>query len=187
MQDPLASWAAIGGVIATFVIALLTFFNVRATRNNLKLMEQKEKRLQPSLQLFHINSYMKQDKENNSRIYAINVGITCNSDTDDSVKDFSMRIYFKRDSEITSNVALPTMRIVEKDDINLVGVESNAILVIPLRIRAHEAVTGWGIFKVRDEFLAGSDIENYQVILTDAHNVESYFEIKIMRVINWGL
>jgi len=181
MQDPLASWAAIIAAIATFIIALLTFYNVRVARNSLKLMEQREKRLQPSLLLFHINSYMKRDKKNNSRIYAINVGITCNSDTDDSVRDLSMKIYFKRGSGATSNVILPTMRNVEKDDIDQVGVESNKILVVPIKIGAHEVVNGWGIFKIDDEIFSGSDIDNYQVILTDSQNIESYFEIKVMQ------
>ncbi len=181
MQDPLASWATIAGVIATLIIALLTFFNVRVARNSLKLMEQREKRLQPSLQLFHISSYVKRDKEKNSRIYAINIGLTCNSDTDDSVKDLSMRIYFNRDRGITSNIAVPNMRNVEKDDIDLISVESDKILAFPLRIRAHEVVTGWALFKISNEFLAGSDIENYQVTLTDVQDIESYFEIKVMR------
>ncbi len=184
MQDPLASWATIAGVVATLIIAILTFFNVRVARNSLKLMEQREKRLQPSLQLSHISSYMKRDKENNSRIYAINIGITCNSDTDDSARDLSLRIYFKRSSELTSNVALPNMRNVERGDIDFMGVEPNKVLSVPLNIKAHDALTGWGIFKVSDDFLAGSDIENYQVILTDAQNVESYFEIKVMHEVN---
>lgn len=68
MQDPLASWTAIIGAIATFIIALLAFYNVRIARNSLKLMEQREKRSLPSLQIFHINSYVKRDKEQDSRI-----------------------------------------------------------------------------------------------------------------------
>jgi len=181
MQDPLASWAAIVAAIATFIIALLTFFNVRVARNSLKLMEQREKRLQPSLHSFHINSYMKRDKEQNSRIYAVNIGITCASDTDNSVKDLSMRIYFKRDGGITSNIAIPNMQDVDQKVIDLVGVGADKIFVVPLRIRAHEGVTGWALFQIGNEFLAGSDIENYQVILTDVQDTESYFEINVMR------
>ena len=183
MQDPLASWAGIAGVIATFVIALLTFFNVRVARNSLKLMEQKEKRSQPSLQVFHINSYVKQDKEQGSRIYTANIGITCTSDTDNSVKDLSMKIYFKRDGEITSNIAIPTVKDKDMRITDLIGVSSDKILVVPLRIKAHEVITGWALFVIRDEFLVGSSIENYQVILTDAHDIESYFEIKVMQEI----
>lgn len=181
MQDPLASWAVIAGTIATFIIASLTFFNVRVARNSLKLMEQREKRLQPSLQIFHINSYVKRDKEQNSRIFAVNIGITCTSDTDNSVKDLSMRIYFKRDGGITSNIAIPIIKDIDKRVTDLVGVISDKILVVPLRIKAHEVITGWALFKISNEFLAGSNIENYQVILTDAHDIESYFEIRVMQ------
>ena len=135
MQDPLASWAAIAGTTATLIIALLTFFNVKVARNSLKLMEQREKRLQPSLQIFHINSYLKQEKEQDSRIYAVNIGITCTSDTDDSVKDLSMRIYFKRDGGIASNIAIPIIKDIDKRVTDLVGVTSDKILVVPLRIK----------------------------------------------------
>ena len=184
MQDPLASWAAIAGTIVTFIIALLTFFNVRVARNSLKLMEQREKRLQPSLQVFHINSYVKRDKEQNSRIYAVNIGITCASDTDNSVKDLSMRIYFKRDGGIASNISIPTVKDINKRVTDFVGVMSDKILVVPLRIKAHEVIGGWALFEVSNKFLAGSNIENYQVICTDAHDTESYFEIKVMREID---
>lgn len=181
MQDPLASWAAIIAAIATFIIALLTFYNVRVARNSLKLMEQREKRLLQSLQIFHINSYVKRDNEQDSRIYAVNIGITCTSDTDNSVKDLSMRIYFKRDGGIASNIAIPIMKDMEKRVTDLVGVTSDSILVIPLRIKAHEAIDGWALFEISNAFLTGSSIENYQVILTDVRESESCFEIKVMR------
>lgn len=184
MQGSLASWAAIAGAIATFIIALLTLFNVRVARNSLKLMEQREKRLQPALQLFHINSYLKRDKEQNSRIYAVNISITCASDTDNSVQDLSMRIYFKRNQATVSNVAIPIMKNINKAVTDLVGVNSQEIIVIPLKIRAHEAVTGWALFNISNEFLADSSIENYQVVLTDVYSKESFFEIKVMREVD---
>ena len=181
MQDPLASWAAVIAAIATFIIALLAFYNARVARNSLKLMEQREKRSLPSLQIFLINSYVKRDKEQDSRIYAVNISITCTSDTDNSVKDLSMRIYFKRNGGITSNIAIPIIKDIDKRVTDLVGVTSDRILVIPLRIKAHEVIAGWALFKISNEFLVGSSIENYQVILTDVHDIESYFEIKVMR------
>lgn len=181
MQDPLASWTAIIGATAAFIIALLAFYNVRVARNSLKLMEQREKRSLPSLQIFHINSYVKRDKEQDSRIYAVNISITCTSDTDNSVKDLSMRIYFKRDGGIASNIAIPIIKDIDKRVTDLVGVTSDRIIVIPLRIKAHEVIAGWALFEISNEFLVGSSIENYQVMLTDVLNIESYFEIKVMR------
>jgi hypothetical protein len=183
MHDPLATWAAIAGTTVTFFIGLLTFFNVRVARNSLKLMEQREKRLQPSLHVFHISSYMKRDKEHNFRIYAANISITCTSDTDNSVKDLNMKIFFKRATGVISNIAIPIIQDIDPKVIELIGVGADKILVVPHRVRAHEAVTGWALFKISNEFLAGSNIENYQVAITDVQDVESFFEIKVMQEI----
>ncbi len=61
MQDSWASWAAILGSIATLAIALLTYFSIRIARNTLNLMEHREKRLQPSLQIHNLESFVVKD------------------------------------------------------------------------------------------------------------------------------
>lgn len=181
MEGSLVNWAAILGSIATLAIAILTFFNIRIARSTLKLIEEREKRLQSSLQIYNIESFVKRDVEQDSRLYANKIGITCTSDTDNSVRDLSLRVYFKRYGEITSNISIPAMKTIDQRVRELVGIEANEIITFPSRIRAHEVVNGWTLFKISNEYLAGSRIENYQVILTDAQGIESYFEIKVMR------
>lgn len=181
MQDPLASWVVILGSIGTLVIALLTFLNIRIARSSLKLMEQREKRLHPELDMFHIESYAKRDKEQDSRIYAVNIRISNRSDAGNSAKDLGLKIYFKRDGGITSNIVIPTIKDVDQRVRDLVGIGSDDIIAIPCRIRAHEVVSGWALFEISDEILGGSRIENYEVILTDTNNIISSFEILVMR------
>ena len=146
MQDPLASWAAIGGAIATFVIALLAWFNIRIARNSLKLMEQREKRLHSDLEIFHIASYAKRDRQQDSRIYAVNIRISNRSDTDNSAKDLGLKIYFKRDGGITSNIAIPAIKDVDQRVRGLVGISSDDVIAVPCRIMAHDVVSGWTLF-----------------------------------------
>jgi hypothetical protein len=181
MQDPLASWAAIAGAIATFVIALLTFFSIRIARNSLKLMERREKRLHPDLDIFYIESYLRRDQEKNSRIYAVNIRVSNRSDTDNSVKDLSLKIYFKRGEEIISNIAIPATKNADQRIRDLVGIDTGGIITVPYWVRAHDVVSGWALFEVSGEILVGSRIENYEVILTDADDSTSSFEILVMR------
>lgn len=180
MED-LLIWAAILGSIGTLAIAVLAFLNIRMAKNSLKLMEQREKRLHPDLGIFHIDSYVKRDREQNSRIYAVDTRISNRSDTDNSAEDLSLKIYFKRGDGITSNIAIPTIKDVDQRVTDLVGIGSDDIIVVPCRIRAHDVVSGWALFEISDEILDGSRIENYEAILTDTNNITSSFEILVMR------
>lgn len=181
MQDPLASWAVILGSIGTLAIAILTLLNIRIARNSLKLMDQREKRLHPDLEIYHVDSYAKRDREHDSRIYAVNIRISNRSDTDNSAKELSLKIYFKRDEGITSNIAIPTIKDAGKRVRDLLGIGSDDIIPVPCRLKAHDIVSGWALFEISDEILSGSRIENNEVILTDTNNVTSSFEILVMR------
>jgi len=181
MEGSWVNWAAILGSIATLAIAVLTFLNIRVARSTLKLIEQREKRLQPSLQIYNIDSFVKRDVEQDSRIYAAKIGISCPSDADNYAKDISLRIYFKRNGEIASNISIPAMKTINPRIKNLIGVESSEIIQVPHRIRAHEVVNGWALFEISSEYLGKSRIENYQVIVTDAQDTEFCFEVKVMR------
>lgn len=180
MQALLDNWPAILGSICTLVIASLTFFNIRIARNSLKLMEQREKQRHPDLGLFHINSYAKRDREQGSRIYAVNIRISNRSDVDNAAQDLSLRIYFKRDGEITSNVAIPAIKSVERVR-ELVDIGSDDIIAVPCRIRGHDVVSGWALFEISDEIISGACIGNYEVRLVDTNNITSSFEILVMR------
>jgi hypothetical protein len=180
VKDIVVDWTSILASIAALFVALLTFFNIRIARSTLRVMEQREKRLHPSLQVFHIDSHVKRHIEHDSRVYVANIGITCTSDVDNSIKDISLTIYFKRGGETTSNIVIPTL----KDLNNLadfVGTNPNEIITIPKRIKAHEVVRGWIAFEISDRFLASSRIENYRLTLKDSNDVESFFEIKVMK------
>ena len=110
----------------------------------------------------------------------MHIGITCTSDTDNSVKDLSMRIYFKRSGATISNIVVPITENINRTATNLFpNIEQT--FAIPVRIRAHEAVTGWALFQISNEILSDSHIENYQVVASDTFNIESLFEIKVMR------
>lgn len=181
MQDPLASWAVILGAIGTLVIALVAFLNIWIARKSLKLMEQREKLQHPDLEIFHINSYAKQDKEQNSRIYAVNIKISNKSDTDNAAQDLSLKIYFKQNSGITSNIVIPAMKNVDQRVRDLMNIGLADIIAIPCRIKGHDVVSGWALFEISDEIISGARIENYEVTIVDTNGITSSFEILVMR------
>ena len=181
MQDPLASWAAIISAIATFIVAILTLINILIAKGSLKLMQKKENRWLPLLELYHIDSFVKRFLEQNIRLYLVKVRISNISDSDNSTKEISLIIRFHRNQDISSNIAIQNL----SENINyfaqLVDKNNNDILEIPSHIKAHTVKTGWIIFKVGDEILRDAIIELYEIKLVDTHNIESSLRFTIFR------
>lgn len=144
-------------------------------------MEQRERLQHPDLEIFHINSYAKQDKEQNSRIYAVNIRISNKSDTDNTAQDLSLKIYFKQNSGITSNIVIPAIKNVDQRVRELADIGSDDIVAVPCGIRGHGVVSGWALFEISDEIISGARIENYEVTIVDTNGITSSFEILVMR------
>jgi len=180
MQDPLASWAAIGTAIATFTVALLTLFNIRIAKNSLKLMQHKEQRWQPNLQLYRIDAFVKRFKSQSFRVYAVNLRISNISDADNSIKDLSLVIYFSRSIPVPSNMAVPHMVSDLRTSAKFIGKSTSEIINTSSLIRAHGVAAGWAVFKVADEVLGDSTIQGYEIRAVDTHDIESTLEILTM-------
>ncbi len=181
MQDPIASWAAIISAIATFIVAILTFFNILIVKGSLKLMQKKESRWLPFLEIYYIDSFVKRFLKQNIRLYFVKVRISNISDSDNSTKEMSLIIKFHRNQDISSNIAIPNLFENINHYAQLVGKNSNDILKIPSHIKAHTVKTGWVIFKIEDEILRDAIIESYEIKLVDTHNTESSLSFTVFR------
>ncbi len=177
MQDPLASWAAIVAAIATFAVVLLTLFNILIAKNSLKLMQQKEQRWQPNLQLYRVDAYAKRFKGQGFRVYGVNLRISNKSDADNSVKDLSLVIYFSRSATVTSNVAVPLVTSDIRTRADLIGKRQTDIITTPSLVKGHAVISGWAVFKIADDVLGHAPIEAYEVKVIDTHDLESTLEI----------
>lgn len=173
MQSSLASWAAIITAIATFIVAILTFFNILIAKGSLKLMQKKENRWAPFLELYHIDSFGKRFIERNIRLYLVKVRISNISDSNNAAKEISLIVRFHRNRDNSSNIAIPSL----SENINyfaqLVNKNNNDILEIPLYIKAHTVKTGWIIFKIEDGILRDATIDSYDIKLVDTYNIEA--------------
>jgi hypothetical protein len=179
MQDPLASWATILSAIATFIIAILTYKSISIAKRSLNLMEMKERRWNPDLELYLGDTFIKRDENLNIRIYAVNIKITNKSDSTNSIRELILSIKFRRASKITSNILIPSVgENIEKFS-KLIDKDSSNILSIPKIINGHEVVDGWAIFKIDYDFIKGTDIDYYNLKITDTYGHELSREVGI--------
>jgi hypothetical protein len=178
MENTLASWSAIGASIATLIVAILTLFNVIIAKNTLKLMQSQENSLLPRLELYIIESFLKKDLTNKSKLYAINLRLTNQSDSNDTLKDLEFVISYHRDPLIKSEAVIPIMSL--KTDLKLIrestGIKDE-ILRTPIEINTHGVITGWSVFEVKDEILHGIELDSMKIRIIDSYNKETILNI----------
>jgi len=177
MQDPLASWAAIGTAIAGLAVALVTFLNILIARGSLRLMQRREERWQPNLRLHHLDAYAKTFKEQGFRVYAVNLRISNQSDVDNSIKDIVLSIAFRRPTSAASNVSLPCMTADTDTASVLIGRNPIDMMTVPSLIKAHGLISGWTAFQLANDLVAGAIIDAYQIRVVDTHDIESALDI----------
>ena len=181
MQNDWANLAAILGSLGTLVVAFFTWLNIKIARDTLKLMAQREKRLSPDLELFRIDSFLKHDKEHKLHLYAVNLRVSNRSETDNAIKDLTLRVYFKRQQEITSNVNVSNGRQVMASTLSLMNLRKEDLIVAPVRIKARDIIAGWALFEVSDEIIDDTRMERYEVVVTDTNNIINSFEVLVMQ------
>jgi len=150
-------------------------------RNTLRLMEKRERKLLPQLELYQNNFFEVQIDERNLKVYVADVRIANVSDSDNSIKELDLEVSFKgRNTEITSNVIVPAAKEPDPELLTSIGKHSEDVLSVPRHISAHDVAYGLVIFKIDSTILGDSIVEKYEFRLTDTHNMTSSFNVLAM-------
>jgi hypothetical protein len=112
-----------------------------------------------------------------SRVYAILISLSNRSDSNNAIAQAMLLLTY-----VKSNGAQLTLKVDAKGEPPNAFTEKSANhLRVPIRIDAHQTVSGWCFFSVDDAILEDSHIDRTQVAFVDTYGNESTVEPLIIR------
>ncbi len=177
MPSDVQIWAAIATAGAAWAALILSILNFRTSRRALRISEQQEARRTPSVVAYLQDGYVSVGAKPGSRVYAILVSLSNRSDSNNAIAEVMLLLTYTK----PAGVELTLKAGAENELPSTFRDESANHLRVPIRIDAHQAVSGWCFFAVDDAILEGADIDRTRVAFVDTHGNETTVEPLIIR------
>jgi hypothetical protein len=143
----------------------------------LRISEQQEARRKPLVVAYLQDGYIAAGIEPGSRVYAILVSLSNRSDSNNAITQTILLLTYAKESGTQLTVKVDPEMEVPKAFTD----KSVNHLRVPIRIDAHQAVSGWCFFAVDDAILEGAHIDRTQLAFIDTHGNETTVEPLIIR------
>jgi hypothetical protein len=162
-------WVSIASSIvsvASLIVSITSAISSgRKAGRALAISESQEKRRQPQLAIYLANGYRRLLPK--QQLFGFQVSISNPTDINNSVARTELQIEFLVENNITT-----TCRIQHNAQLGeSVSTETtdNSIFSLPLRIDAHQTVSGWFLFVVDTDVIRKGTIDAHSLILEDSH------------------
>jgi hypothetical protein len=177
MMSDIQIFAAIASAMAAWMALVLSVLNFFTSRRALRISEQQEVRRRPSVVAYLQDGYVSVGVKPDSRVYAIFVSLSNRSDSNNAIAQAILLLtYIKTDGPEL------TLKVGTEDEIPSAFTEKSINhLRVPIRIDAHQTVSGWCFFAVNDAILEGSHIHRTRVAFIDTHGNDTTVEPLIIR------
>jgi len=170
-------FAAVASAAAAWMALLLSVLNFFTSRKALRISEQQEARRKPSVVAYLQDGYIAAGLKPISRVYAILVSLSNRSDNNNAIAQAMLLLTYVK----TSGTRLTIKMIAELELPNAFTDKSANHLRVPIRLDAHQAISGWLFFVVDNAILEDSHIERTQVAFIDTHGNETTVEPLMIR------
>jgi len=157
-------WESKTSAAAAIVSAVAAWIAAWHARRTYKLALQQESRLQPSLELYLVNGYIRRLGSPLLRLFVFRLVVTNKSDAGNSLRDLRLVIHYSREEGPPGNVTIshsPELAV------SLPEGQRNP-LPVPCGIAARAVVGGVAIFGVPEELLRDFRIESYMLTAVDS-------------------
>jgi hypothetical protein len=166
----------VASAIAAWIALVLSIINVRTSRGALRLAEQQEHRRKPSLVIYLQEGLVSPSPQRDARVYAFLLSVSNRSDNNNSVAEATLHLTYSK-----SQGSKLTVKFVATMEVPAPFQRGQASLPIPVRIDAHQTISGWYFFRVDNEILHSARVECTIVVLGDTHGNEVAIEPMILR------
>ena len=177
MPSSLQLWATIASAGAAWIALVLSIINARTSRRALWISEQQEARRQPQLALYLQEGYVSLSMKPDARVYAFLISVSNRSDSDNAIAEIVLRLtYIKAGStEFTVKTTAAS------ESLGMLAAGSASHFRAPIRIDAHQTMSGWCFFAIDNVILGDARIERTVLAFLDTHGNESTVEPLIVR------
>jgi hypothetical protein len=174
-----ADLAAILSAIAAWLALAFSIYGVYAARKALRISEIQEERQKPDLVPYLVQSSYCFDEDDKNRIYAFLISISNRSDSNNAIARADLTITYETSSHALMSVKIDT-------DVSVGSsfpVDTDVPFRLPVRIDAHQTLSGWLFFRADRSIFHGHDIVGRRIVFSDTHGVEQALEIYLVKEI----
>lgn len=169
------SWGTASTISTAALLASLIslYFSARASR----LAYRQEQRRKPNFSIALLNASVRTGNQEHPHIYAFNISVSNPSDIDNAIAKLELRLTYLTAAKVEMNIKVGCSDA--ENSQFLPGVRT--ALSVPTKVAAHDTASGWCYFPVPFKILENSQVEGYQIVLTDSHNIQSTIEPLIIQ------
>jgi hypothetical protein len=169
----LKDWGPLASALAAWTAVLVSWKNARTAGGNLQLAEKQEQRRRPTLVPYLADGYS--EAKGNHRLLAFSVSLSNPSDTNNSIAQIELALSYTTPTGVFMTMKLP---------VSVLGsatVGDVKLLEPPLKIDAHQSVSGWVFFEIKNELIKGCRLDTYILQFQDSHGHINSLEQAIVR------
>jgi hypothetical protein len=157
--------------LALIVSGCSAFFSWRSGRNAaraLAISEAQEKRRLPQLGIYLVNGYRRLVPKR--QLFGFLVSVSDPTDINNSVARVELQLTYPTENDVTAVCRIQHNSALYETAGSTAPSEGSA-LSLPLRIEAHQTVSGWFLFALDNDAIRKGTIDAHRLILEDTHGV----------------
>lgn len=176
--DDLLKWIPLGSALAAIASAVYAGMAAARAARSLRLSERQEDRRRPRLTV-SLSRGLYRDSGTASH-FAFLLSVSNLSDTDNAVARVDLQICYRTSTNFMCAVDIPSALA---RDVGL-GAEDPRHLVPPVRVDAHQTVTGWVYFRVDHALLEGCRVDKHRLFIVDSHTARVAIDSILQEVVD---
>jgi hypothetical protein len=135
----------------------------------LEITENQEKRRQPRLGIYLANGYRRQTPK--QRLFGFLVSVSNPTDINNSIARAELQLTYLLANDVKAVGRIQHDPAVGKETAR--NSSSATVFSLPLRVDAHQTVSGWFLFAADEALIRGGTIDSHNLILEDTHGVSA--------------
>lgn len=163
-------WIPALALLVSLISVFLSWRSSRIARRALAISESQEKRRQPQLGIYLANGYRQHAP--NGQLFCFSVSVTNPTDINNSIARAELQINYLLENDVKTTCRLqhnPAVGEVASRN----AVEAATIFSLPMRIDAHQTVSGWFLFALDNQVIGKGSVDTHRLILEDTHGVST--------------
>jgi hypothetical protein len=163
-------WIPALALLVSLISVFLSWRSSKIARRALAISEGQEKRRQPQLGIYLANGY--RQLTSNGQLFGFLVSITNPTDINNSIARAELQITYLLEKDVETICRLQHNPAVG-ESVSHNALQAAAILSLPVRIDAHQTVSGWFLFALDNQVIGKGSVDSHRLILEDTHGVST--------------
>lgn len=164
-------WIPALALLVSLISVFLSWRSSRIARRALAISESQEKRRQPRLGIYLSNGYRRLTPKR--QLFGFLVSVSNPTDINNSIARAELQITYLLENDVEAVCRLQHNPALGGSTSSGDAVPSATVFSLPLRIDAHQTVSGWLFFALDNDLIGKGTIDSHRLILEDTHGVST--------------